>query len=122
MARYAAEALRDALALGFADSLSNPESYAIGFHDPKLACRRSVSQGQDDPMHQSEDGVFVLPLRPDNNDPGVVCRRVCPDVGEIQVQRDQDSAFGPTPGGYHRILRSRQAFIGNHNGFEPSIA
>lgn len=73
-------------------------------------------------MHESEDGVFVLPLRPKNNDPGVVCRRVCPDVGEIQVQRDQDSAFGPKPGRYHRILRSRQPFIGNRIGVEPSIA
>jgi len=45
-----------------ADSLSNPESYAIGFHDPELTCRRSVSQDQGDPMHESEDGVFVLPL------------------------------------------------------------
>ena len=105
-----------------ADSLSNPESYAIGFHDPKLTLRRPVSQDQGDPMHESEDGVFVLPLRPKNNDPCVLCRRVCPDVGEIQVQRDQDSAFGSRPDRYRRILRSRQAFIGNRIGLEPSTA
>jgi hypothetical protein len=72
-------------------------------------------------MHESEDGVLVLPLRTKNNDPGVLSRRVCPDVGEIQVQRDQDSAFGPRPDRYRRILRPRQAFIGNRVGFEPSI-
>jgi hypothetical protein len=104
------------------DSLSNPESYAIGFHDPKLTCRRSVSQDQGDPMHESENGEFVLPLRPKNNDPGVLCGRVCSDVGEIQVQREQDSAFAPRPDRYRRILRSRQAFIGNRIGFEPSAA
>jgi hypothetical protein len=105
-----------------ASALSIPESYAIGFHDPKLTCRRSVSQDQSDPMHESENGVFVLPFRPKNNDPGVLCRRVCPDVGEIQVQCDQDSAFGSTPHRNRRILRSRQAFIGNRIGLEPSTA
>jgi len=73
-------------------------------------------------MHESENGVFVLPFRPKNNDPGVLCRRVCPDVGEIQVQCDQDSAFGLTPHRNRRILRSRQAFIGNRIGLEPSTA
>jgi hypothetical protein len=58
-----------------AGSLSNPESYAIGFHDPKLTCRCPVSQDQSDPMHESEDGVLVLPLRTKNNDPGVLSRR-----------------------------------------------
>jgi len=107
---------------GTAGSLSNPESYTIWFHDPKLTCRRSVSQDQSDPMRESEDGVFVLPPRPKNNDSGVLRRRVCPDVGEIQVQCDQDSAFGSRPDRYGRILRSRQALIGNRVGFEPSIA
>jgi hypothetical protein len=70
-------------------------------------------------MHESEDGVFGLLLRPKNNDFGVLCRRVCPDVAEIQVQCDQDSPFGLRPDRYRRILRSRQAFIGNRAGFEP---
>ena len=66
--------------------------------------------------------MFVLPLRPKNSGSGVLCRRVCPDVGEIQVQCDQDSPFGSRPDRYRRILRSRQAFIGNGVGLEPSIA
>jgi hypothetical protein len=73
-------------------------------------------------MHKGEDGVFVLPLRPENNDPGVLWRRVCADIGEIQVQCDQDSAFDSRPGRYCGILRSGQALIGNCIGFEPSIA
>jgi hypothetical protein len=104
------------------DPLSNSESYAIGFHDPKLTCWRSVSQDQSDPMHESEDGVFVLPLRPKNHDPGVLWRRVCADVGEIQVQCERDLAFDSRLGRYCRILRSGQALIGNRIGFEPSIA
>ena len=104
-----------------AGSLSDPESYAIAFHDPKLTCRHAVSQDQGDPMHESEDGGFVLPLRPKNNDPGVVCRRVCPDVGEIQVQRDQDPAFRSRPDRYRRIVRTRQALIGNRIGFKPCV-
>jgi len=94
----------------------------IGFHDPELTCRRAVSQDQGDPMHESEDGVPVLPLRPKSNGPGVLCRRVCLNVGEIQVQCDQDPAFGLRPESYRRILRSRQAFIGNRVGLESSTA
>ena len=62
------------------------------------------------------------PARGPNNDPGVLRWRVCPDVGEIQVQCDWDSAFGSRPDRYRRILRSCQALIGNRIGFEASIA
>ena len=103
-------------------SLSIPKSYAIGFHDPKLTLRRSVRQDQSDPIHESEDSVFVLLFRPKNDDPGVLCRRVCADVGEVQIQCNQDSAFGPTLVRYRRILRSREALIGNRVGVEPSAA
>ena len=73
-------------------------------------------------MHESEDGVFVLLFRPKNNDPGVLCRRVCPEIREIQVKCDQDSAFGSRPDRNSRILRSRKVFIGHRVGFEPSSA
>ncbi len=73
-------------------------------------------------MYESEDGVFVLFLRAEDNNAGVLCRRVCTDVREVQVQRDQDSAFGSTPGGYRGIVGSRQALIGNRVCFEPSAA
>ena len=104
------------------DSLSNPESYAIGFHDPKLTCRRSVGQDQSDPMRESEDGVLVLPLRPKNNDPGILCGRVCPDIGEIQIQRCEDSVFVSRLGRYYGILSPHQALIGNCIGLEASTA
>jgi hypothetical protein len=113
---------RRSLRVRVAGPLSNPESYAIAFHDPKLTFRNSVSQDQCDSMHESEDSVFVLPLRAENDDPVVLCRRVRADVGEIEVQCDQDSPFGSGPGGYRAIVRSRQEFIGNGVGFEPSIA
>ena len=71
-----------------AGALCIPESYSIRFNDPKLTGRFSVSQHQRDPVHESEDGVFILPHRPKDNDPCVLFRRVCPDVGEIQVQCD----------------------------------
>ena len=64
--------------------------------------------------------MFVLPFRPNNDDPGILSRRVCPDVGEIQVQRDQHSPFGSRPDRDRGILRSRQAFVGNRIGYEPS--
>ncbi|SPF41941.1 hypothetical protein SBA4_2830006 [Candidatus Sulfopaludibacter sp. SbA4] len=107
---------------GPAGSLSHPESYAIGFHDPEFTFRRSVGQDQGGPPYESEDGVFVMPLQPKNNNPGVLCRRVCPNVGEVQVQGDQDAAFGSRPDRNHRILGSRQAFIGNRIGLESSTA
>ena len=55
-----------------------------------------------------------------NDDPGALCRRVCPDVGEIQIQCNQDSAFGLTPVRDRKILRSRQALIGDRVSVEPS--
>jgi len=50
------------------------------------------------------------------------CRRVCPDFGEIQVQRDQDPALAWSLERYRRILRSCQPFIGNRVGLEPLAA
>jgi len=73
-------------------------------------------------MYESEDGVFVLFLRAENNDAGILCRRLCTDVREVQVQRDQDPAVRSTLGGYHGIVSSRQALIGGRVCFEPSAA
>ena len=73
-------------------------------------------------MHEGHDRAFVLTLRPNDNDTGVLRRRVCPDVGEIQVQRDQDTALALSLERYRRILRSCQSFIGNRVGLEPLAA
>jgi hypothetical protein len=99
-----------------------PKSYASRFHDLKLTRWGSVRQQQSNPTYESEDGVFVLPLRPKNDDSSVPYGRVCLDVREIQVQGEQDPALGSTPARYRRILRARQAFIGDRVGFEPSTA
>ena len=43
--------------------LSDAESNSIQFHDPEFSSWCSVGRGQDDPLHQSENCSFILPLR-----------------------------------------------------------
>jgi hypothetical protein len=74
--------------------LSRPEPNAIGFDDPEFTGWRPVSQNERDPMCKGEDRLFVLHLGPKNNDSRVLRGRVCADIGEIQVERDQYPSFG----------------------------
>jgi hypothetical protein len=59
------------------------ESNAIRFYDPKFAGRWPVSERQGEPLHERENGSFVVNSGPKNNDSGVFARQVGPDVGKI---------------------------------------
>ena len=43
---------------------------------------------------------------------------VCPDVGEIQIQSDQDTSFGPCGAGDDGIVGSRKVLIRHGVGAE----
>lgn len=103
-------------------ALADPESDSIRLYDPKLACRCSVGENKGGPLDESNDGVFILPLRPKNDDAGIICRRVCLNIGEIAVQCDERSPLSLGPCSDRRILCSGQSFIGNRVGFQPAVA
>jgi hypothetical protein len=88
--------------------LTSAESNAIGLHDPKLTGGRAIRQDQDDLTGKREDRCLVLTLGPNNNDAGILGRRVCLNVREIKVERNQNSSFALRFGCERRILASRQ--------------
>jgi len=88
-------------------SLSHAEPNSIWFHDPELSRRCSVGQGKDEPLHQGQNGAFVLPLGPQDNNPCVLRRGIGPDVAEIQIQGDQYAIVRARSTRDHCIVCSR---------------
>ena len=96
--------------------------YSIRLDDPEFSRGRPVRQRQDDPFHQRQNCVFVLPLGPQNDNPGVPRRRVGPDVTEVQIECDQYAIFFLSMNRDYGIVCSREALIGDRISPEPGIA
>ena len=62
-----------------------------------------------------------MPLEPKDNDSGKIGRRICVNVGEIEIERHQHSAFKSRSGREHRILGSGQVLTPDGVGFEAGI-
>lgn len=67
---------------------SLPEPNAIMLHDPQLAIRSSFLQRRRGPSNIAEHSRLVLRLEPENDNSGVLFRRVGADVAEIEIERD----------------------------------
>jgi len=74
--------------------LSNPESDSIALHDPEFTLERPVGKDRDQPLDEAQNGLLVLVLRTNDDDPSLFRRWVRPDIGEVQIQRDQGPVLG----------------------------
>jgi hypothetical protein len=64
----------------------------------------------------------VLSLQPQDDNPCMRRGRLGLDIGEIQVQSDQDAPLCPDTSGNDRIVRFFQAFLGHGVRTEPRTA
>ena len=103
-------------------TLPDAETNSIRFHDPEFSSRRSVRQRQDEPFHQPQNHAFVLPLGPEDDNPGVLRGRIGADVAEIQVECHQYAIFRLRAARYHRVVGSYEALIKYSIGFEAGVA
>lgn len=103
-------------------TLLDAEPNPIRFDDPEFSSRRPVRQRQDEPSHQHQNNALVLPLGPEDDNPGMLRGRVGPDIAEVQVERGQYAIFRARAARDHRVVRSYKAFVKYGIGFEPGIA
>lgn len=60
-------------------------------NDPEAGPKLSLRQRLDEAGTDCENVTFVLSLEAKHDHPGAVCSRICPDVRESAVERDENS-------------------------------
>jgi hypothetical protein len=98
------------------------EAYAIALYDPLFGDWASTPQRGREPFYVSDDGCLVLGLEPQDDDPGVLIGRVRTDIGEVQVESEQDPAFAAHSRSNRRIVTTLQTLIPNGLGLETAPA
>ena len=87
--------------------MAAPETNTIVLNDPQLTCRASLLQHCREPSHIRNDSRCILRSKAKYDDTRVLIRRVRLNIREVQIEREENSAFGPRPPGNDRILRIR---------------
>ena len=72
-------------------SIGAPETHAVAFNDPQLTVRCSRGQESGNASHVFQDGRLVLRLEPQHDNAGIIAGRICLNIGEVQIQREQSS-------------------------------
>ena len=82
-------------------------------HDPE-ALRNGLGLEQTENARQDgEHRVAVLPRQSQDDDPGIILRRVVPDVREVQIQRDENALLVLADPGDGWVGRTAQILVEN---------
>ncbi len=95
---------------------------AVGFDDPELAFSGPVSEYRQKALQDRDKHGLVLGTGPEDYNSRVGPRRISLDVGEIQIQGNQDSVFRTAAIEEHRIVRSRKLLVSHSCRFEACFA
>jgi hypothetical protein len=99
-----------------------PEAYAITLYDPQFAIWASLLQRGHNPSYVRDHACFVLAFEAQHDDAGLLIGRVCTNVGKVQIQSQQDSAFAPYSRSNPLVVRTHQALVPNGFGVQATLS
>jgi hypothetical protein len=103
-------------------STTLPEADSIPFNDPQFTHRASLIQNCRNPPHVRYDSFLILRLQPEHDNPGVLIRRICPNIREIQIKSNENPALGASASHNRPIIGAREGLVLNGFGIEATIS
>ena len=98
---------------GSRNSTAVPKAYATILDNPQLRHRASAVQRGHNPPDIRDYGSFVLLFEPQNDNSGVLVRRVRLNIGEVQIKSQQNPAFASYSSCDHLVVGTRQILVPN---------
>src|SRR3990172_3148036 len=74
---------------------SRPDSYPPFLNDPEMTFESLQGEYWHQSRHHLKDVWLVLMVQPQNDQPSVLLRWVCPNVGEVEIERHESPLFSP---------------------------
>ena len=82
------------------------DSCSVVVHNPETLCNGFRLEQREDTRNDGEHRVAILKRQPQDNDSGVISRRLVLDLREVQIERDEDALLVLTDLGDGRVGRA----------------
>ena len=106
--------------IGLHSSTTLTEANPIVANDPQLASRITALECQGQSTNVSEHSELLPVFEPQNDDSGVLAKRVRPNVRKVQVRGYENSTFGSARTCDCLVVRPRKVLVSNRVRVESS--